>query len=451
MSHRTSFFQQLTLINDLEDCLKLSKFEADQFVWSLMKELEKLPRSLLGDVNIEFKKFIQKHLNVSTLSFPSGMQVFDWQIPRAWRVLHLEVTSPNGLPLLEKFDQSMHVVQYSGSFSGKLSRSDFIKQVNSVEELPNAIPYKTSYYENAWGLNLPHSLVESLPEGDYEINLQVEFYDSELQIFEILLPGRSKREVVFHTYFCHPYMANDNNSGVALTVALAKLVEGTFGNHEWTYRFVFVPETIGAIAYIRENLENFKSNVDKIFVLSCLGDDGPWSIVESPYSNAAGRTANYLWQSVDRPQQIYSWRDRGSDERQYAAPGVELPVCTLSRSKFGTFVSYHTFDDNLNFVTREGLQSSFRALNDIVQFCELDGVYVSATLCEPMLSKRQLYPRQSVRFNHDPHLKNLTTFVSLCNGSRSLIDALVLANVPAAEALDLVVTALQNQLITRKS
>jgi aminopeptidase-like protein len=431
--------------------MKIPKIDTDQVAWSLMKALETIPRSLLGDVNAEFSKFLRNHIDVSTLTFPSGKQVFDWEVPRAWRVIKFDVSLPDGSPLLEKLDPSKHAVQYSNSFSGSLSREDFIKKVNFIEEIPDAIPYKTSYYENEWGVNLPYSLVSSLPEGSYEIDLQVEFYDSELQVFEFVLPGHSEREVVFHTYYCHPYMANDNNSGVALAIELAKIIERTNGNHALTYRFVFVPETIGTIAYISENLVKFKSDVEKIFVLTCVGDNGPFTIVETPYSNAAEKAARYFWRSPEGSQQSYNWRDRGSDERQYAAPGIELPVCTLSRSKFGTYDAYHTFNDDLNFVSQEGLSTSLQALTDLVKLCELDGIYESATLCEPMLSKRKLYPRQSVRFNHDWQLKNLTTLISFCSGSRDLIDALVLAGIPPSEALATVETAVQNRLIIRKS
>jgi aminopeptidase-like protein len=416
-----------------------------------MKDLETLPRSLLGDVNAEFSKFLRNHIDVSTLSFPSGKQVLDWEVPKAWRVVNFEVLLPDGSPLLDKLDPSKHVVQYSSSFSGNLSRADFIKKLNFIEEIPDAIPYKTSYYENDWGLNVPYSLVRSLPEGSYKVNLEVEFYESELKVFEFLLPGNSEREIVFHTYYCHPYMANDNNSGVALAIELAKTVQRSNGNHVFSYRFIFVPETIGAIAYISENLAKLKSCVEKIFVLTCVGDNGPFAIVQPPSPNAAAKAASYFWRSPNGSQISYSWRDRGSDERQYAAPGIELPVCTLSRSKFGTYDVYHTFNDDLNFVSQEGLSTSLQALIDLIKLCELDGIYLSATLCEPMLSKRKLYPLQSVRFNHDSQLKNLTTLISLCNGSRNIIDALILAGIPPSDALETLETAVQNRLIIRKS
>lgn len=416
-----------------------------------MSELNKIPRSLLGEINSEFKKFLRSNLDCSSLNFDTGAEIFDWIVPSAWKVKNFQITMPNGEPLIKDFDPSIHLVQYSDTFHGFLDRENLIEKINYIEEFPDVIPYKTSYYNKNWGINLPYSTVKNLPMGKYRVDIDVEFYDSQLEVFEHLIPGRSSREIIFHTYYCHPYMANDNNSGVAISIALAKYLAMRPNTGALTYRFIFVPETIGAIAYINKNLNELKSNAEKIFVLTCIGDDGPCSIIEAPYENAAGKLAKYAWKTEDMKQKSYRWRDRGSDERQYAAPGIELPVCTLTKTKFGEFDFYHTFDDDLNNVSSSGIYQSFVLLLNLISLCELDGIYTSNSKCEPMLSKRSLYPSKSVRFNHDEDTKNLTTLISLCDGNRTLVDVLEQAEIAFFDAAAVLTQAISNNLIRKVS
>lgn len=412
-----------------------------------MQDLSLIPRTLLGRVNSAFYDLIRSKHNFVEHSYASGREFSGWKIPQAWEVDKFEVLDVNGRNLMEGMDPYKCVVHFSESFVGEVSKEELFSRLHSIPDMPTATPYKTSYYARRWGFSIPFESLNDFEGEKFRVNLETRFYDSELVVFDEVVEGQTSEEIVFYSYYCHPYMANDNNSGVSCVLALARWLEELEGNHRFSYRFILAPETIGAIAYLDSDFEHLRRAAKAVFVLSNIGDNGPFSVISTAYDSYAVYASQYAWPPSPQDLESYSWRQRGSDERQFGAPNIELPVATLCRSKFGEFREYHTFEDNQSFVSKEGINDSIEGLMRLIRLIEADRLYKSSSDFEPKLSHLGLYPETSVRFNHEENVRDLTTFVSLCNGKRGLFEVLSKAEITSAKALTVLESALDNKLV----
>jgi len=366
---------------------------------------------------------------------PSGTKAFDWTVPREWKIREAYIEDEAGNHIIDMKDNNLHVLGYSTPVDKWGSLDELKEHIYTQPDQPDCIPYVTSYYKERFGFCMSENMKNSLPEGKYHMYIDSELFDGVLNYAEIVIPGETDEEVFFSTYFCHPSMANNECSGPALSGELVKYVM-SLPQRRYTYRFVYVPETIGSITYISqgEHLSKLQKNMVAGFNLSCVGDNRDYSIVESRHANTlADRVLkNVLHYHTDNKYSTYSFLKRGSDERQYNAPGVDLPVVGFCRSKFGEYPEYHTSADDLSLVSPEGLQGAYDVMKQVIDVLELNDKYKMKVLCEPQLGKRGLYPTISQKGSYD-EIKAMTDFIAYADGKNDLVDISNTINVSVRE------------------
>ena len=413
----------------------------------LAERLWPINRSLTGEGVRETLSLLKERLpDLRILSVPSGYKAFDWTVPQEWQVSEAYIVTPNGDRICDFAQNNLHLMGYSISINARVSLAELQSHLYSLKLQPDAIPYVTSYYSRNWGFCLTQRQRDSLEPGDYHVVIRSQLFDGILNYGEVVIPGETDREVFFSTYVCHPSMANNELSGPVLATQLAQWVS-SFQNY-YSYRFIFVPETIGSLVYLSKNLEAMKRKVLAGYVLTCVGDGRAYSYVPSRSGDSvADRIALTVLQDSQIDFERYSWLDRGSDERQYCAPGVDLPVCSVMRSKYGEYPEYHTSLDSLGqVVTADGLEGSFEVYRKIISLIETQRFPASCNVGEPQLSKRGLYPNISMKGNYDD-VKVLVDFLSLCDGKTSLSEISTALRIDEEAVPQLLTTLIRNGLV----
>lgn len=380
---------------------------------------------------------------------PSGTKAFDWTVPREWKIREAYIEDEAGNHIIDMKNNNLHVLGYSIPVDKWVSLDELKEHVYTQPDQPDCIPYVTSYYKERFGFCMSENMKNSLPEGKYHMYIDSELFDGVLNYAEIVIPGETDEEVFFSTYFCHPSMANNECSGPALSGELVKYVM-SLPQRRYTYRFVYVPETIGSITYLsqRDHLSKLKKSMVAGFNLSCVGDNRGYSIVESKHADTlADRVLkNVLHYHTDNKYSTYSFLKRGSDERQYNAPGVDLPVVGFCRSKFGEYPEYHTSADDLSLVSPEGLQGAYDVMKQVIDVLEMNQRYQVQVLCEPQLGKRGLYPTTSQKGSYDK-VKSMVNFIAYADGKTDLIDISNKIIVPIDELIRVVKKLKANNVI----
>ena len=392
-------------------------------IFEFAEDIFPINRSLTGNgvrETLARIKLLIPDLKIHEVS--SGTKVYDWVIPKEWNIESAYIIGPNGEKICDYAQNNLHLVGYSMPIDRKISLDELQLHLYSLPEQPEAIPYVTSYYEETWGFCISQNDRNKLVEGEYEILIKGNKSTGVLNYADVVFKGRSKKEVIFSTYVCHPSMANNEVSGISVSTFLAKWIAG-LNDRYYTYRFIFVPETIGSLLYIKKNFKYLKKNTIAGFNITCIGDERAYSYLPSRNGDTlADKVARHVLNKIDPSFKTYSWSDRGSDERQYCAPGIDLPVASIMRSKYGEYPEYHTSLDQLGkVVTKKGLEGGLKVLQEIVLSLESNFYPMLKTVGEPQLSKRDLYPKTSIKSPQQEArlFLNLTTW---SDGTKSLLD-----------------------------
>lgn len=390
--------------------------EVGKAAYELCEQLFPICRSITGNGFRDSIRALQKIVpELQLKSLPSGLQCFDWKVPKEWNINAAYVLGPDGKKIIDFKNSNLHVVNYSTPIDAEVTLSELQEHLYSLPDQPNVIPYITSYYQERWGFCLTHDQRERLVPGKYKVKIDSTLKDGELNYAEFILPGESDRTVFISTYLCHPSMANNELSGPAVSIYLASWL-ASLKSRQYTYRFVFIPETIGSIAYLSLHKDELQQNVFAGFNLTCLGDDNHFSFMPSRLGvSYSDYVAKLILSNLDPEFLEYSFLTRGSDERQYCSPRIDLPMVSIMRSKYGEYDEYHTSADNLSFISAEGLGVSYRALRTCIEHIESDSLYENEFTCEPQLGKRGLYPTIGTGKKTNT-VANMMNLIAYCDG-----------------------------------
>ena len=417
-------------------------------MYALAERLFPICRSLTGSGVRETLHILQEHMPQLTLhEVPTGTQVFDWVVPKEWNIRGGYLETEAGDRILDFADTNLHIMGYSTPVDAWMTREELLAHVYVLDDQPDVIPYVTSYYKERFGFCMTKTMRDRLPEGRYHAVIDSTLADGSLTYGELILPGETPDEILLTTYVCHPSMADNELSGPCVATALAQWLS-TLSRRRYTYRILFVPETIGSIAYISRHLPQLQAHVKAGFVLTCEGDDKAFSYIPTKRGGTlADRAALNVLRSFAPDFDAYTFLQRGSDERQYNAAGVNLPVCSVCRSKYHNFPEYHTSADNLSFISPAGLQGALDVHRHILQALEYNRRYCMTCCCEPQLGKRGLYPTVSQKGSTNA-VRDLMDFIAYADGTEDLIAISDRIGVPVERLIPIIDTLMQHGLLT---
>ncbi len=386
------------------------------------KDLYPYARTLISNENTKTLNYIIDKIGKSKLIlFKSGTKVYDWVIPNQWEIFDSFIEDENGKKFAEFKNNNLHIVYNSHKIDKWVDIKTLKKHISYLENQPNRIPYCTSYYKKTWGFSLSKNEFKKLNKKKYRVFIDSISKKGNLEICEKIIKGKNSKEILFSTYICHPSMVNDNLSGIVLQMAIIKYIKEKYKKTNYSYRFVFLPETIGSIAYINKNIKILKKNIFAGFNLSCVGDEKNYSMISSRREDTISDDILSSALISKKNFKKYSYLFRGSDERQYCYPGVDLPIVSFCRSKFHEFKEYHTDADNFKLVTKKGLAGSFDVFKTIIDTLETNPLFPKVNyICEPNLGKRNLLSTFGKKDNFkNKLLKNILVY---CDGKNNIFE-----------------------------
>lgn len=401
----------------MSDCEPTSGEE----IYSLIQRLWPICRSITGPGVRETLGIIKEKIPELLIhEVPTGTPCFDWKVPKEWSVRDAYILTPDGEKIADFQTNNLHLVSYSIPIELEIGLGTLENHLHSLPDQPDAIPYVTSYYKPDWGFCLPHNVRARLKPGRYRVKIDSALIDGHLTYGSVILPGKESKEVFLSTYICHPSLANNELSGPCVTAQIAEWLKTI--NRRYTYRIIFIPETIGAILYLSRHLQELKKNVIAGYVITCVGDDQAWSFIPSRDGKSLSDiAARHVMGHIAPCFKEYSFLERGSDERQYCSPGVDLPMASIMRSKYATYPEYHTSLDNLEFVSPQGLGKSFTAYKLVIETIETNCIPKTRLLCEPMMSKRGLRATTG-KFGSANNTRSMMNLLAYSDGKKSLLE-----------------------------
>ncbi len=385
-------------------------------------------RSITGNGIRETLRLIGERIPLKTFEVPSGTQVFDWTVPKEWNIRDAYIKDSSGEKVVDLRRHNLHVLNYSAPVHATMLLSELKPHLFTIPEHPDWIPYRTSYFKENWGFCLAHNHLASLRDGEYEVFVDSTLENGSLSYGECYIPGQSSDEILISCHACHPSLANDNLSGLAVATFLAEHLSGH--NHRYSYRFLFIPGTIGAITWLAKNKET-TSHIRHGLVLTCIGDRGSFHYKKSRRDNAEiDRAAEHVLKHAAPSSKVLPFSPYGYDERQYCSPGFNLPVGCLMRSVWGTFPEYHTSADNLDFISPESLAESLSVCESILDVVENNFCYKNLSpFCEPQLGKRGLY-HTTGGHSPDQQINARLWILNQSDGTNSLLDVAERSGLP---------------------
>lgn len=356
----------------------------------LIEDLYPICRSITGNGFRQSLQILRKIIPLDVVEVPSGTQVFDWTIPKEWNIRDAYVKNPAGEKVIDFQRSNLHILNYSIPVQGRFSLAELKEHLYTLPETPDWIPYRTSYYSEKWGFCLADSQLQTFTEGEYEVFIDTSLEQGSLTYGEYVLLGETSDEVLISCHSCHPSLANDNLSGMALATYLAKTLQAV--PRRYTYRFLFIPGAIGSITWLARNGDKV-SRIKHGLVVTCVGDPGKSTYKKSRRGNAEiDRAVQHVLKHSGQEFQVVDFSPYGYDERQYCSPGFNLAVGSLSRTPNGSYAEYHTSADNLDLVRPAYLADSLTKCLAVIDLLEHNRFYLNLSpKCEPQLGKRGLY------------------------------------------------------------
>jgi aminopeptidase-like protein len=359
-------------------------------MYEFIRALYPICRSITGEGVRQTLKMIGDRIPLTVYEVPTGTQVLDWVVPREWNIRDAYIADGAGRRIVDFRESNLHVVNYSVPVRARMPLAELRPHLFSLPDHPDWIPYRTSYYVESWGFCLEHRRLTDLTDAEYEVVIDATLDDGSLSYGECLLPGEADDEILISTHVCHPSMCNDNLSGIAVATALAGRLLGM--RRRYTYRFLFIPGTIGSVTWLSRN----EARVPRIkhgLVAACLGDGGGFTYKKSRRGDAEiDRAVPLALRDMGAPFRVVDFSPYGYDERQYCSPGYDLAVGALSRTQHGKFPEYHTSADNLEFVGPAHLAESLSAYLAVMRVLEGNRRYLNRNpKGEPQLGRRGLY------------------------------------------------------------
>lgn len=437
MMHRAVF---MTL--NLSFAARLDYDSIGDEIFALAAEIYPICRSITGNGVRETLRCLSRHVDIKLHEVATGTQVYDWVVPREWNIQGAYIKNAAGERVIDFQESNLHILNYSRPVQLRMPLEDLKKHIFTIPEQPDLIPYRTSYYQEQWGFCMAHNQLLQLEDGIYEVSIDAKLEDGSLTYGEFLHRGTTDEEVLLSAHVCHPSLANDNCSGLALLTHLAKRISRL--KTRYSYRFLFAPGTIGAITWLARNQETV-ARIKHGLVVSCVGDAAGPTYKRTRRGDAMiDRAMEHVLQQGAREPSILEFSPFGYDERQYCSPGFNLSVGLFQRSQFGTFPEYHTSGDNLEFIKPEHLSESYSIITAVLGILEADRCLLNTCPhCEPQLGRRGLYA--AIGGDKDAIEKSMALLwvLNLSDGMHSLLDIAVRANMPfenIAEAAGLLTT-----------
>jgi len=392
-----------------------------QQMHDLMASMFPLCRSITGAGTIQTLNILKKYIPLTVHKIPSGVRAFDWTVPKEWNINDAYIKNAAGVKIVDFANSNLHVLNYSVPVHKQVTLTELKQHLYTLPENPDWIPYRTSYYKEDWGFCISHKDYQSLDEQLYEVCIDSTLKDGHLAYGELFIRGETKEEILISTHICHPSLANDNLSGICVTTFLAQSLMQI--KNRYSYRFIFIPGTIGAITWLSVN----DMKVEKInhgLVAALLGIDGKFNYKKSRRGNAEiDLVVEEVLTRSGRPFAINEFIPYGYDERQFCSPGFNLPVGSLTRTPYGQYPEYHTSADNLEFVTPSALESSLQMYQEVLRMLELNRRYTNINpKCEPNLGRRGLYSLVGNDAEHKDRQLAILWVLNLCDGTNSLLD-----------------------------
>jgi aminopeptidase-like protein len=419
-------------------------------LFELVAELYPICRSITGDGVRRTLEIVGREIDLEVHEVPSGTEVFDWTVPREWNIRDAWVANAAGERVIDFHASNLHVMSYSVPVRATMPLAELKRHLFTLPEHPDWVPYRTSYYKESWGFCASQRLLDSLPDGDYEVCVDATLADGHLTYGEHVVPGETDEEVLVSCHVCHPSLANDNLSGIAVASRLATLLGGT--RSRYTHRFLFIPGTIGSITWLARNQDRV-GRIRHGLVLACVGDPGRLTYKRSRRGDAEiDRAVAHVLASSGRPHDLEDFAPYGYDERQFCSPGFNLPVGCLSRTPYARYPQYHTSADDLRLVRPEHLQDSLEACWEVLRVLDGNRRYLNLNpKCEPQLGRRGLYGSIGGRSDAEERQMAMLWVLNLSDGGHSLLDVADRAGLPFALVAEVAGTLEEAGLLARRA